>query len=244
MRNGEFILNGVHSSEFGAVIQSRPQINVPNRRRIRFSIPGSDGEYVIDDEAYDNSEMELNIAIKGPDYDTAKKYKDILSGILSSVGYVSFTPYFDPDVEYYVFLGSELEYSQNGYYDDLYVIRAVFSVRPYKHLIAHTPYKASKDVMVNNPFEYSSNPKINIKGSGNGILNVNGIEYIFKNVDDSIVVDSETKNAYKESGSSILNRNDRMYTIDFPTLKPGMNTISISGGFTSFTVEPRWRNLI
>lgn len=243
MRNGEFILNGVHSSEFGAVIQSRPQINVPNRRRIRFSIPGSDGEYVIDD-AYDNSEMELNIAIKGPDYGTAKKYKDVLSGILSSVGYVSFTPYFDPDVEYYVFLGSELEYSQNGYYDDLYVIRAVFSVRPYKYLIAHTPYKASKDVMVNNPFKYSSNPKINIKGSGNGILNVNGIEYTFKNVDDSIVVDSETKNAYKESGSSMLNRNDRMYTIDFPTLKPGMNTISISGGFTSFTVEPRWRNLI
>ena len=244
MRNGEFILNGIHSSEFGAVIQSRPKINVPNRRRIRFSIPGSDGEYVIDDDAYDNTEMELSIVIKGLDYDVAKKYKDVLSRILGSVGYISFTPYFDPDVEYYVFLESGLEYSQNGNFDDIYVLRAVFSVRPYKYLIEHNPYKASKDIVVNNPFEYSSNPKINIQGSGNGVLNVNGIEYTFKNVDGSIVVDSESKNAYKENGSTLLNRNDRMYTVDFPTLKPGMNTISISGGFTSFTVEPRWRNLI
>ena len=65
MRQGHFILNGISSEEFACVIQDRPEIETP-RRKVEFkSAYGQSEAMPFDEEAYENTEMELICYVEG-----------------------------------------------------------------------------------------------------------------------------------------------------------------------------------
>lgn len=86
-----------------------------------------------------------------------------------------------------------------------------------------------------NPGNIESNPIIDITGSGNITLDVNGKVITLTAVDSYISLDSELQVAYKDT----VNQGDKMVG-EFPVLIPGVNAISWTGTVTKVRVLPRW----
>ena len=52
--------------------------------------------------------------------------------------------------------------------------------------------------------------------------------FLLKNVDSYIKVDSQVKHAYKVQGDTFIDRDNRMYSHQFPVLKADLNKLSIT----------------
>ena len=94
-----------------------------------------------------------------------------------------------------------------------------------------------------NPYAFESKPYIRVFGNGDGTLAIesqNGRQqWSFKNIDEYLEIDSEQMNFYKDT----VLKNDTVTGSGFPTLAPGENKFSHSGGITNLSVCPRWCTL-
>ena len=94
----------------------------------------------------------------------------------------------------------------------------------------------SSGIELNNFGSYESKPLLNIYGSGNITININGNSFTVKSVNSYVTIDSELKECYKDSTNMGKNM-----TGDYPILVVGNNTISWSGTVTKIELTPRWR---
>ena len=83
---------------------------------------------------------------------------------------------------------------------------------------------------------FESEPIITIFGTGNITLYVNNQNISLKEITDKIVIDSEMKNAYRDTASL----NNKM-SGNFPILSLGENEISWTGNVTKLEIQPNWR---
>ncbi|MDR1628041.1 MAG: hypothetical protein LBR79_04635 [Oscillospiraceae bacterium] len=89
-------------------------------------------------------------------------------------------------------------------------------------------------------FNFISKPIITLTGSGTLEISVNGFaqfEYDFEN-DDHVTIDSMLEDAYLDT---IANLKNRQMIGEFPTLKPGINTITWTGTLTHIVIQPKSR---
>ncbi|MCQ6530746.1 phage tail domain-containing protein [Bacillus mycoides] len=106
------------------------------------------------------------------------------------------------------------------------------------------PFEYSEDVslkldkpgVIYNPGTIESDPKLWIVGNGTIKVTINDIAFQIKDVNGSVVVDSEIVEAYVDT----IPMNDKM-TGNFPTFKIGVNKIEWSGSIQFITIKPRWR---
>jgi phage-related protein len=239
MKPGEFRVNNKSSLDIGAFIQSRPVLNTPKRRKKPRTISGRSGVLLFDEEAYDNTTMVLLGYSVGDEQNTAAMNRERLYNMFDSSSYVDVEFYFDPLKRYRVDLEEPLSFESRYYYGEGQAWTMTLSIKPFKYLINERAIEITENTTLHNPSNYNSEPEITIYGSGNINLIINDKEYVLKNVDDFIIVDSETKNAHKD----YQNRNDRMYTIDFPIFEK-INEISWTGDVEKLVIKPRWRWLV
>lgn len=244
MKPGEFRFNNVDSNELSSKIQFRPEIRSPVRKVQIRSVSGADEDYILDEQAYENVPLELSLFAHGENEQAILDAKDLITFTFKGGVYHDFTPYWDPTKIFKVRVDEPPVYRQVGYDPRFIVYSLGLSAKPYKLYSENTITEGTTSVSIDNPSRYASEPLITIFGAGEMNLTVNGVRYPFRNVDNSIVVDSKIESAYKMVSGIPNSRDDRMLTPDFPILKPGTNTLSVSGGATHFTVEPRWRTLV
>ena len=79
-------------------------------------------------------------------------------------------------------------------------------------------------------------PLINVYGNGSGTINIGNYEVIVKSIDGVLHLDSETQNAYNETG----NQNMNISAPIFPELEVGNNGVSFTGDITKLEIIPRW----
>lgn len=242
MRPGAFIVNGVHSDELKAYIQFRPQLTTPKRKRITHSVPGVNGDYLIDENAFENTHIPLSLFIRGEDAEEVLLLSEKLTYTFNQSNYISFIPYFDKDMEYQIFCEQGPTFEFDGNYPELAICELTLSAKPFKRYTGKEKH-IGKSATLMNPYLHTSRPLIKLIGTGDMTLTVNDKEFRFKNIQGYILIDSVTMNAYKDDGV-IYSMNDRMYTIDFPMFRPGKNVISVSGSATGFEIEPRWVKLL
>ena len=240
---GGFIVNGIGSDELKSHIQHRPQIVAP-RRKVSFrEVSGRSGAVPFDENAYENTTVSLTLVTYGSSEEEANYNRGKVFDAFNSGGYVPFIPYFDPDkiymvhLESMVFVGSRV-YGHNQPYE------VTLTVKPYKYERLQEPMAFTSSATLLNPYYYPSKPLITLYGTGDSTLSVNGDQFVFKNIQGSLVIDSETENCYRMNGGQIINENKKMYTLDFPELKPETNIISWTGNITKIEIEPRWQSLI
>ncbi|PGW56030.1 phage tail domain-containing protein [Bacillus thuringiensis] len=87
-----------------------------------------------------------------------------------------------------------------------------------------------------NPGTIESEPKFWIVGNGTFRITINDVSFQIKDVDGSVVVDSEVLEAY----SGTIPMNDKMIG-EFPIFKIGENKIDWSGNIQFMSIRPRWR---
>lgn len=244
MKPGSFILNGKTSESLGITIQDRPELMTPFRRIEFKSAFGQSGTVPFDEDAYNNTELELYLYVVGNGPDSASKNRDLVYNLFNSNSYLDFIPYFDENKIYKVMLLEPPKFVSKYYFREGQSVELKLTVKPYKYLVKAPKVTITSGGTIINTASQPSLPKITITGTGDITLKVNGIDFIVKNVVGSIILDSETCIAYKEAASVITNENAKTYTRAYPFLKPGTNTISwVGAGITKVEIEPRWRTL-
>lgn len=253
MNGGSFIFDGVASEDVKTIIQTRPTINTPKRKVTMKSTYGVSGDVPYDEGAYENTDMELLMLINGTDVIADRQ---ALYNLLDSQGvYKDFVPYFDPDKTYRVMLSDTLQFDNQNWYGNIQVVQAKFTVKPYKYLINSDTVVVWQvqdasgiyipTTSLNNPTNYASQPIITLEGTGAVTLTVNGVAFNILNVQDTITLSSERYAAYQEYIPGVLtSMNSQIAFRDYPVLRPGTNTISVTGNVTQLTIEPRWRSLV
>lgn len=244
MNIGDFLINGVDSGDIPAVIQSRPILEVPQSKTTENDeIPMSSGALLFSDEGYRNTSMELSMFSRGKSFEDASLNRNKLLQLFQQNRYNEFVPYFDEDKIYCVRLlaGS---FTGNRAYGFTQPLTLSLSVKPFKRLLDIEPVTMTNGEVITNPTLFPSYPQITITGSGRIELTVNDTLVVLEAVNESIILDSEAMIAYRITDSIYVSENERMKTLDFPTLKSGENQISWTGTVTEVKIEPRWQVII
>ena len=111
-----------------------------------------------------------------------------------------------------------------------------FTCRPERFLVSgKTPVTVVNGDTMENPTLFVAKPLIHIEGSGNVIIAINGVG-MTATVDDYINIDCERMNAYR-----LPSENMNAYIQGtFPTLKSGVNAITITGTTTLVQITPNY----
>ncbi|ALF01600.1 hypothetical protein ABE52_25770 [Bacillus thuringiensis] len=96
--------------------------------------------------------------------------------------------------------------------------------------------KLTKPGVIYNPGTIESDPKFWIVGNGTFRLTINDVSFQIKDVNGSVVIDSEILEAYTDT----ISMNHKMVG-QFPILGVGENTIEWSGAIQFMEIRPRWR---
>ncbi|MGX5623486.1 phage tail protein [Bacillus cereus] len=96
--------------------------------------------------------------------------------------------------------------------------------------------KLTKPGVIYNPGTIESDPKFWIVGNGTFRITINDVSFQIKDVNGSVVIDSEVLEAYTDT----ISMNNKMVG-QFPILGVGENTIEWSGAIQFMEIRPRWR---
>lgn len=220
MKKNFCILNGVRSDTVeGLLIQELPPVRKPPMRTQIEEIDGRDGS-IVTNLGFGAYEKSMIIGLYG-DFDI-----DNVIRFFNSSGEAIFSNELDKIYQYQIINAIDFERLIR-----FRTATVTFYVQPFKHSSVEeeqTFTSSSFDVI--NAGNIESKPVIEITGSGDVTLSLNGTAILIIALGNStrrIIIDSEDMNAYW--GNTYLNR---LVAGDYDdlTLKPGKNTLLLSGG--------------
>lgn len=233
---GIITFNNIDSSFYDIQVESPPEYIMPERDYEVIHIPGRSGDIVIDKKSYKNVPRKYKIAVGSytEAYDT--QVQGISEWLHSASGYARLEDTYDPDVYRMAMYSEENEIS--NILNQAGRTTITFNCKPQRFL------KAGEDVIkitapgtIQNKTYQTALPIIDVKGTGAGVLTINGNPITIKSIAGNITINSEIKDIY----SYTINSNDQVtLSKGFPILTPGDNTIEFSGGITSVEVIPKW----
>lgn len=239
-----FTFNGINSLTKGVYVSGKDTFNSPQRNYDRSSIPGRNGDLLIDYGTMGNVEINYDAAIfsDNPSVSYDKIVSDMKAWLLSSKGYCRLQDTYHPDYYRMGFFEGPIDF-------DTILLEAgstslVFNCMPQCFLITgETPVTISASGnQITNPTLFDAKPLIQVSCTANtaGTITINGhqINITNTNTDTIFMLDCEVEYAYS-TASGNPGIGTKVYG-EYPILKPGANTVSFSGCVTSLTIIPRW----
>lgn len=127
----------------------------------------------------------------------------------------------------------------NTIFNNFGQMRLELLLHPVKYLKSgNTVISVTSGQTITNPTKTTAKPVIELTGTGDMSIFINGKETRFKNVQGKITIDSENRLVYRDVTAE-WSRLVRLSNDDFPILKPGANRIVFNGA-TSVKIKPRW----
>lgn len=241
LTHGEFLIGDYTSKDLKSVIEHRPVIVKPRRKFTEQEVAFRSGTLIFDEKSYSNTPLELSLYFKASSETERNNLRDKITFAFDSGGYLPFIPYFDKTKVYLVKTTEPPSFSGSRIMGNIEKYTVSLTVKPFKELIESNKMTLVSGQKLNNPTYYPSKPVFEITGTGDVTLNVNGVGFVLKNIQGSVVVNSVIPSVYRNSSGTIYNEENKAYTKEYPVLKSGSNTISWTGsGITKVTVEPRW----
>ena len=236
-----FKYKGKSSKDFCLKIKEINNLSSPSRALETHVVPGRNGELIIDNGHYNNFRLQIECFIDGRPERNGKELS--LAEIASELkawlqgGDFGYSPI---ELE-----GEDFYYE--GYCDnsldiqELFVnfaeVLITFNCKPYRKKATDKIVITQKNTVVTNEY-VESEPYIKVYGTGDIMLTIGNQTIELVNVENFIEIDSELMNCFKDN----VNQNNRMIG-DFPTLRPGDNSVGWSGRVTKIEIEPRWVRL-
>lgn len=233
-----FEYKGIRSTDMGLIIKGERTLGSAERDIEFQSIPGRSGDLIIDNGRYTNFEESFNCGLL-PVYgrNTEEQSKYIKSWLQSSFSYEQFRIWTDPN---YVRMGvciSKVDISKT--LSDWGNALVIFSFKPYKYLLTGLEtITITSSISIFNPENFESQPYLKIYGDGDVSLYINNQTISIEGIDEYIEIDSEMKNAYKDTQPL----NNQLKS-DFPVFETGENAISWTGSVSKIEIIPRWVTL-
>lgn len=236
------IWDGKNSDSYGIIVTKYPDYKKPTRKTDVYSVPGRNGDIIMQQDAWENVNQPYEIATNG-NGGTAADSSNVSEWLFSADGYCRLSDSFDTT-------HFRLAYCSNGYdVENLMGVmgraKIVFDCKPQRFLITgETPVTISTSGQtINNPTEFNARPLLKVIGGGSsGTLTINGTVFTISNTSAPIFIDCEEMDCYDANGdnkNSIVSSSNS----EFATIAPGSNTIGFTGGITSVVITPRWWEL-
>ena len=219
-----FIFKDICSDDMGIIVENLPPIIRPPKK---YNIIEAEGSSRISVEAMGCKSYEKVIPLSFKETDL-NMVMDWLEGSGQLILSNEYDKYYD------AFILNQIDYEKIIKYRKANV---TFLVHPYKH---STGEEETTSRHVINQGNTGSLPLMTITGSGQVVVNINGVyACTINNLNGYITLDGEEQEAYK--GNILQNR---LMQGSFPILAPGENTITFSGTGTvtevKTLVRSRW----
>lgn len=250
-----FTYNGHSSSEYGLYITSKQSYNKPERNVTFVSIPGRNGDLIVDNGGYQNLDITLGLRLFAPQTTDDKianfnaAYNQIAEWLKPTADYYDYTDTYVPGYYRKAAIKSALQVTQKHY--DIADFNLKLSCKPFKYrndgAQAITIPRGGSSTYFTNPENETAAPIIrvftdveyNASTTTNHYFNINGQAYCITNINGYVDIDCETMNAYKGAD----NMNSNLYFSEFPTLPPGENRAKTGTNTSKLEIIPRWRAL-
>ena len=232
MRN-YIILNGVNSNTItGLLISTLPPITKPKIRTQTEEIDGRDGD-IVTKLGYSAYDKEIEIGLYG-NYDT-----DEVIEYFNSEGTIVFSNEADKYYNYQIL--EQIDFKKLIRFK---TAKVRLHVQPFKYPLQEQPITISGETTVTNEGNIYARPTLNISGSGNVEVILNGQQIFAIDLGEdatNITIDTTKMEAYNPDTTTLMNR---QVTGDYNLFKigTGNNTVSITGNVTSATISKytRW----
>ena len=237
-----FTFGGVSSATFNArVLPTDSMLKTTARNYITISVPGRSGSLLMDQGNYDNIMREYDVQLFN-DADLAN-FRALRAYLASCVGYLRLTDTFETD---HYFMAAYTEaFDMTADFASMKRGRGTitFECKPQRFLTSgETEVTKTSSGSITNPTRFPSKPLLVVTttrssasvlgvGSTNITLTRQGVTYI----------DCEIGRAY--NGATSYDDKVALSTIDFPSLAPGSNGISLGTGISKVVITPRWWEL-
>lgn len=237
-----FTFDNVSSSTFFArVFPTESLALAPTRIYESVSVPGRSGTLLLDRVSYENITIEYDVIISG-DSDFAKL--SLLRNYLASrVGYKRLTDTFDTTHYRMAAYMEPFNMTTDWHSKSRSRGTITFNCKPQRFLTSgESTTTLTATGTISNPTRFNAQPLLVVTttratasvlgvGSTNITLTRQGTTYI----------DCATGRAY--NGATSYDDKISLNTIDFPTLAPGSNGITLGTGISKVVITPRWWEL-
>lgn len=235
--NPYIIFHGISSDDVGPeglIIEKLPDEMKPARNFEEVKILGRDGSEIDDLGTYApyNTSMQINC--------NGARLTDVYAW-LDGEGWLTTSD--DPDFMRYIGIYDQFKdqrFRAGACYDSITV---PIKAQPYKYkAIQETIELTAADVFPGQG-NRKSKPTIEITGTGDITLMVNGSSVLIDNLNGTIILDCDTETPYSEI-NGIKTFMGRMVTVvdnEWPELDPDENSISWAGNVSRVIVHPWWR---
>lgn len=234
-RASKLSIDGVYTEDFGVYLKERPDIPTAVRDVEFVEVRGRDAGALTKKYGHRDVEMFANFHMYDEVDGFRRVYRLAKPRILDAERLV-----FDDDPSvYYKVKAVRIDESPTVLYK-YGEIPTYFTLEPYAYDVEETIVTATGQRTINID-SYDSLPIINVSATGSGRVFVGDYELMINNVNGTLIIDSEQKNAYRP-GNPPLPANNRVEG-DFPVLKSGDNIIDFSGDIArlDITFTKRWR---
>ncbi len=218
-----FIKDGIRydSRDYGIGCGGFPDIVVPRERVTVESISGRSGSLITTDNCYDSYTKNIECFMEDDVYKDLSWLKGRGKLILSN----------ELEREYDVYLKNNIELTQIATYYRNFILK--FEVQPFKKGIEkHTLIYQEKNFKFTIGGNANALPIIYLTGNGDIDLTVNGNTCKLKNINTTIMLDSELMIAIENKENASPKTNG-----DFPFLKPGLNEFIIIGDLVDIKIQ-------
>lgn len=230
--------NGHSSDEYFCHIEHKPDIPVPEAKYEEYEVPGRNGKLHADLGYYDNVTVTYQLYFHGRN-PTAEDARTIKKWLAGTPGTHQLSDGYDPAFFYLAIAKPD---SISNLFDKYGRLSVEFDCDP-RHfsVVGYQAMQMQSGQTLLNPLDHVALPWLEITGNGSeGKFTVNGVDFAVGTVaNKTLYCDCENWDAYLTGGT---NANARVGGT-WPSLQPGENTISWSGGVTGVKLTPRWWTL-
>ncbi|NLZ51609.1 MAG: hypothetical protein GX892_00305 [Thermoanaerobacteraceae bacterium] len=225
-----FTFRGIHTSEFkGLVIKTINNPLSPAKRIQRVNVMGRDGEYVFE-SGYNNKILEFRCSLANGTIIERRQITRNISSWLSSAGDLVLD--YENDKTYKVVKTvSDIALAIEQAWDEFNI---TFETEPFQYGGLKTlSFDNPSTVVVSNQGTYEAETIISITGTGSVTVSSLAYSFTLTGMTGKLNLDSKKMLVYSDAKINGISK----HSGNFIKLKPGNNTITVTGSVSSITVK-------
>jgi len=233
-----FTFDGISSATYGVyVFPTDTMMAAPEREYDTVTVPGRSGELLIDRGRFGNVQREYGVVMADDGSVNMAALRNVLA---SRNGYCRLVDTFEPDHFFMAVYREPFEPTLEWRGKEMAKARIAFERKPQRWLLSgETEQIYTSSGTITNPTRFASKPllRVTTTRSTASVLGVGSTNITIKR-QGVIYIDCEMARAY--NGATSLDSYVTLNTIDYPTLAPGSNGISLGTGISRLEITPRW----
>lgn len=235
---GWFEFGGVNSADMTnkLYIHKVPSLNRSAQKLDVFSVPGRDGDIILQQGAWANQTQIYDCYVG--DGDAAAAAMELTSWLFSMTGYKELKDGWEPDVYRLAYLTDPMDIE--SIMGKVGHVEITFSCVPKRFLESgRTVTTLTATGTISNPSPFTAKPLLKVTGTidSTGTISCGGNTLGITFPAATFLIDCETCQAYSTDGTLFYNSS---ISGSFPEIPTGTQTFSLTGAVSSVEITPRW----